>query len=78
MTIKRLYVSGVKDEIDENDLKEYFGQFGTIEDVEIIVDKESKKKRGFAFVTFDDYDPVDKVVCEFSALVTFCVQLKCL
>ena len=71
MTIKRLYVSGVKDDIEESDLKEYFGQYGQIEDVEVITDKDTKKKRGFAFITFDDYDPVDKVVCELISLLFF-------
>lgn len=40
-------------------------QFGNVEEVEIITDKATGKKRGFAFVTYDDYDPVDRVVCEF-------------
>ena len=47
------------------DLQEYFSQFGNIEEVEIITDKETKKKRGFAFITYDDYDSVDKVVCTY-------------
>lgn len=60
-------MSGIKDEIEEADLREYFSQFGNVEDVEIITDKETKKKRGFAFITYDDYDCVDKVVCELTA-----------
>jgi len=57
-------VSGIKDDIDEADLQEYFTQFGNVEEVEIITDKATGKKRGFAFVTYDDYDPVDRVVCK--------------
>lgn len=30
--------------------------------VEIINDKNTNKTRGFAFITFDDYDPVDRCV----------------
>ncbi|ESN93530.1 hypothetical protein HELRODRAFT_180844 [Helobdella robusta] len=62
LTIKRVYISGVKEEIEEDDLRDYFSQFGNIEEIDVITDKETKKKRGFAFITFDDYDCVDKVV----------------
>lgn len=61
---KRLYVSGVREEHTEQMFEEYFNQFGKVLKVEIIADKNSGKPRGFAFITFDDYDPVDKCVLQ--------------
>ena len=37
---------------------------GKIEVIEIMTDRGSGKKRGFAFVTFDDHDSVDKIVIQ--------------
>uniref|UniRef100_A0A8C5K4A2 RRM domain-containing protein n=1 Tax=Jaculus jaculus TaxID=51337 RepID=A0A8C5K4A2_JACJA len=36
--------------------------YGKIETIEVMEDRQSGKKRGFAFVTFDDHDIVDKIV----------------
>jgi len=60
VTVKKLFVGGIKDDVDEEDLREVFGEFGTVTAVSIPTEKESQKKRGFAFVEFEDYDAVDK------------------
>ncbi len=62
MSVKKLYVSGVREEHTEEMFRKYFCQFGGVQEVEIIGDKATGKPRGFAFVTFDDYDAVDKCV----------------
>ncbi|XP_014675580.1 PREDICTED: heterogeneous nuclear ribonucleoprotein A2 homolog 1-like [Priapulus caudatus] len=62
MTVKKIFVGGIKDDTEESHLKEYFMQYGNVTSVDIITEKGTDRKRGFAFISFDDYDPVDKIV----------------
>ncbi|XDV46342.1 hypothetical protein PO909_014250 [Leuciscus waleckii] len=63
-TVKKIFVGGIKDDTEENHLRDYFDVFGKIEVVEIMVDHKTGNKRGFAFVTFDDHDSVDRIVIQ--------------
>merc|ERR1719209_2386556 len=65
MSVKKIFVGGIRDKpITEEDLKKYFCQYGDIKDCVIMTDKTTQKSRGFAFVVFDDYDSVDKIVIQ--------------
>ncbi|CAF3033886.1 unnamed protein product [Rotaria sp. Silwood2] len=68
LSVKKLYLGGVKEPITENDLKDYFSKFGTIVDVVVMKDRDGQY-RGYGFVEFDDYDPVDKIILERTHLV---------
>lgn len=48
--------------MSEDDIRQYFEQFGKIEAVTRLTEKDTGKPRGFGFVEFDDYDPVDKAI----------------
>jgi len=56
-----VFIGGMKTTTDQETIHAYFSQFGEVELVEIPEDKASKRKRGFGYVTFSDFDPVDKV-----------------
>lgn len=48
----KLYVGNMSFKTTESDLRDAFGQFGTLTDVYIANDRETGRPRGFAFVTF--------------------------
>uniref|UniRef100_A0A3Q1BBY7 RRM domain-containing protein n=1 Tax=Amphiprion ocellaris TaxID=80972 RepID=A0A3Q1BBY7_AMPOC len=60
--VKKIFVGGVKDHIEADNLTEYFSQFGVVEKAEIISDKQTGRKRGFGFVFFEDTDSATKAV----------------
>jgi len=64
VTVKKIFVGGIKEDTDESHLRDYFQQFGKIEVIDIMTDRNTGKKRGFAFVTFDDHDAVDRIVIQ--------------
>lgn len=64
---KKLYVSELDHSVKEDDLNCYFGQYGNIIDIELKLGNaqgNAKWKGNFAFIEFDDYDPVDKCIMD--------------
>jgi len=59
---KKLYVGNLSFETTESDLKELFGQAGTVETVRIITDRDTGRSKGFGFVEMQDGG--DKAIAE--------------
>nr|XP_034340244.1 heterogeneous nuclear ribonucleoprotein A3-like [Arvicanthis niloticus] len=64
LTVKKMFVGGIKEDTGEYNLRVYFEKYGKIETIEVMEDRQSGKKKGFAFRTFDDHDTVDKIVVQ--------------
>lgn len=60
---KKIFVGGVSQETSAEEVKAYFNQFGTVEETVMLMDQQTKRHRGFGFVTFENEDVVDRV-CE--------------
>ena len=61
-SVYKLFVGGIRDVTTSDTLREEFSQFGTVKHVELMMDKVTGRHRGFAFVTYEDFDSVDKAV----------------
>uniref|UniRef100_A0A8C9MDD8 RRM domain-containing protein n=1 Tax=Panthera tigris altaica TaxID=74533 RepID=A0A8C9MDD8_PANTA len=57
---KKIFVGGLSANMVVEDVKQYFEQFGKMEDAMLMFDKMTKRLRGFGFVTFENED-VEKV-----------------
>ncbi|EHA97395.1 Heterogeneous nuclear ribonucleoprotein A3 [Heterocephalus glaber] len=68
LTVKKIFVGGIKEDTEEYNLRDYFEKYGKTETMEVMEDRQSGKKRGFAFATFDDHDTVDKIVQKYHTI----------
>ncbi|KAL6265455.1 RNA-binding protein squid-like [Pogonomyrmex barbatus] len=58
----KIFVGGLTPEITDDDIKNYFGQFGTIVELQAPFDKVKNQRKGFCFITFDSKEVVYKLL----------------
>ncbi|VCX10660.1 unnamed protein product, partial [Gulo gulo] len=60
--LKKVFVGGLSPDTSEEQIKEYFGTFGVIENIELPMDTKTNERRGFCFITYTDEEPVKKLL----------------
>ncbi len=61
---KKLFVGNIEWSATDEELKDFFSQYGAIEEAVIINDKFSGRSRGFGFVTFEKDEEAEKAISE--------------
>src|SRR3954463_2124472 len=51
---KNIYVGNLPFSVTADDLRELFGQYGTVTSAQVVNDRETGRSRGFAFVEMSD------------------------
>ncbi len=59
---KRLYVGNLPFSVTQDDVKNEFSKYGTVEDCKLITDRETGKPRGFGFMTFANSQEADAAI----------------
>jgi len=54
--LKKIYVGNLPFSATEDEIKEVFGQHGTVHSVALFMDRETGRPRGFGFIEVDDND----------------------
>jgi hypothetical protein len=58
----KLFVGGLHYMTTDVDFRAYFSQFGAVESAQVVLNRETRKSRGFGFIVFADDSSVDRVM----------------
>lgn len=62
--MNKVFVASISWNTNERGLANHFAQVGTVEEAIIIKDRETKRSKGFGFVTFASSDEASRAVKE--------------
>lgn len=57
---KKVFVGGLPADHPEEELRKHFEEYGKVEDIEWPFDKQTKARRNFAFIVFEEEDAADR------------------
>src|ERR1051326_5002944 len=59
-----IYVSNLSFNVQDEDLREFFAEYGEVSSAKVITDKFTGKSRGFGFVEMSDSEAAKKAIAE--------------
>lgn len=54
MSNSKIYVGSLSYDLTSDDLQDFFGKYGDITEVKLIIDRETNRSKGFAFITYSE------------------------
>ncbi|MBC8424401.1 RNA-binding protein [bacterium] len=60
----KIYVGNLNFRSTEDEIRDLFGQYGQVDDVALITDRETGRPRGFGFVEMPEDDPARRAIEE--------------
>lgn len=60
----KIYIGNLDYGINEENLEQIFGDYGTVTEAKVIVDRETGRSKGFAFVTMETEEEAQKAIEE--------------
>ena len=59
-----MYIGNLSYRVKEADLRQVMEEYGTVDSVKLIIDRETRKSKGFAFVEMPNDDEAKNVISE--------------
>lgn len=59
-----IYVSNLSFNVQDEDLREFFAEYGEVNSAKVITDKFTNRSRGFGFVEMPDEEAAQKAIAE--------------
>lgn len=60
--MKNIFVGNLAFSATEDSIRSLFEQYGTVDKVDVVTDRETGRSRGFAFVEMADADAADRAI----------------
>lgn len=74
--ISKLYVGNLSYDTTEDKLRELFAEAGTVDSVDMIMDRDTRRPKGFAFVTMKTQAEAEKAIQMFNGKTVDNRELK--